>query len=227
VRWFQYGAFLPTFRTHGSRKFNEVWSYGKAAEPILVKYLELRYRVLPYTYSLGYHTYQTGAPFMRALFMDFPNDPKVTDIRDEYMFGPAFLVAPVTEQGATVRDVYLPAGSDWYNFWTSERRRGGQTIKVNAPIDTLPLFVRAGSIVPLGEVIEHTGIPQKLTELRVYAGADGSFDLYEDDGTTYAYEKGDFKLTHFKWDDANRKLTQSGVTALAAPQSQWLKIIGD
>jgi len=227
VRWFQYGAFLPTFRTHGSRKFNEVWSYGKAAEPILVKYLELRYRVLPYTYSLGYHTYQTGAPFMRALFMDFPNDPKVTDIRDEYMFGPAFLVAPVTEQGATVRDVYLPAGSDWYNFWTSERRRGGQTIKVNAPIDTLPLFVRAGSIVPLGEVIEHSGIPQKLTELRVYAGADGSFDLYEDDGTTYAYEKGDFKLTHFKWDDANRKLTQSGVTALAAPQSQWLKIIGD
>ena len=100
---FEYATFLPIFRTHGSRKHNEVWSYGKQAEPILEKYLKLRYELMPYIYSLGYHTYETGAPFMRALFMDFPDDPKSPTLRDEYMFGPAFLVAPVTEQGATSR----------------------------------------------------------------------------------------------------------------------------
>ncbi len=118
TRWFEYGAFEPNFRTHGSRRYNEVWSYGKQAEPILEKYLRLRYQLMPYIYSLGYQTHQTGAPYMRALFMDFPQDAKVADIGDEYMFGPAFLVAPVTEQGATSRMVYLPAGTDWYNFWT-------------------------------------------------------------------------------------------------------------
>ncbi len=226
TRWFEYGSFLPTFRTHGTRKFNEIWTYGKAAEPILVKYLKLRYQLLPYTYSLGYSTYETGAPFMRALFMDFPHDPRVTDIRDEYMFGPAFLVAPVTEQGATSRDVYLPAGNDWYNFWTNQRLLGGQTVKADAPIDTLPLFVRAGSVIPFGEVVENTGVAQKLTELRVYAGANGSFELYQDDGTTYAYEKGKFDLTHFRWDNSARKITQTGTAAFSGPQSQWLKIIG-
>ena len=133
TRWFQYGAFQPVFRTHGSRKHNEVWSYGKQAEPILEKYLKLRYQLLPYIYSLAYTTYQTGAPIMRALFMDFPNDPKVADLGDEYMFGPAFLVAPVTEQGATSREVYLPAGADWYNYWTNERFHGGQTITSPLP----------------------------------------------------------------------------------------------
>ena len=127
TRWFQYATFLPIMRTHGSRKSNEVWSYGKQAEPILEKYLRLRYELMPYIYSLGYHTWETGAPFMRALPLDFPDDPNVADLRDEYMFGPAFLVAPVTEQGATSRKVYLPAGADWYNYWTNERMKGGQT----------------------------------------------------------------------------------------------------
>ncbi len=131
TRWFQYAAFLPIFRAHGSRIENEVWSYGGQAEKVLVKYLKLRYELMPYVYSLGYSTYRTGAPYMRALFMDFPNDPKVADLRDEYMFGPAFLVAPVTEQGATQRSVYLPAGSDWYDYWTNERLQGGQTIEVD------------------------------------------------------------------------------------------------
>ena len=112
VRWFEWGAFQPVMRAHGEREHNEVWSYGKQAEPILEKYLRLRYQLLPYIYSLGFHTYQTGAPYMRALFMDFPDDPNVADIGDEYMFGPAFLVAPVTEQGAISRKVYLPAGTD-------------------------------------------------------------------------------------------------------------------
>ena len=226
VRWFEYGSFLPTLRTHGTRKFNEVWTYGKAAEPILVKYLKLRYQLLPYNYSLGYFVYRSGAPFMRALFMDFPNDPKVADLRDEYMFGPAFLVAPVTDQGAVTREVYLPAGTDWYNFWTNERVHGGQTISVNAPIETLPLFVRAGSIIPFGEIVENTAAPQKLTELRVYPGADGKFDLYQDDGTTYGYEKGKFQLTHLHWDDASQRLTQSGTTLFAGAEKDWLKIIG-
>ena len=164
TRWFEYGAFLPVFRAHGSRTYNEVWSYGKQAEPILEKYLKLRYQLLPYIYSLGYKTYQTGAPSMRALFMDFPDDPKVADLGDEYMFGPAFLVAPVTEQGATSRAVYLPAGADWYDFWTNERFHGGQTINVAAPIDKLPLFVRAGSIVPLGAPIESTSQVQEIAK---------------------------------------------------------------
>ena len=207
TRWFEYAAFLPIFRAHGSRLTNEVWSYGKAAEPILEKYLKLRYELMPYIYALGYRTYETGAPYMRALFMDFPGDPNVADIRDEYMFGPAFLVAPVTEQGATSRMVYLPAGADWYNYWTSERVHGGQTIKVDAPIDVLPLFVRAGSIVPFGEPVESTHQSQKVAKLRVYPGADADFTLYDDDGRTYDYETGAGKITRLHWDDAAGKLS--------------------
>jgi len=225
VRWFEYGAFNSIFRTHGSRLYNEVWSYGKQAEPILEKYLRLRYQLMPYIYSLGYNTYKTGAPYMRALFMDFPNDPKVADLGDEYMFGPAFLVAPVTEQGATNRTVYLPAGADWYNYWTNERFRGGQAINVAAPIDTLPLFVRSGSILPLGEAIESTNQVQGTAKVRVYAGADGNFTLYQDDGKTYAYEKGDSSITHLHWDDAAQKLSHEGVPAWKGSDQQILEVI--
>ncbi len=207
TRWFEYASFLPIFRTHGSRLSNEVWSYGKQAEPILEKYLKLRYRLMPYIYSLTWHTYESGAPSMRALFMDFPNDPNVTDLRDEYMFGPAFLVAPVTDQGATTRMVYLPTGTDWYNYWTNERVHGGQTIKVDAPIDALPLFVRAGSIVPVGEPVLSTNEKQNLAKVVVYPGADVDFTLYDDDGKTYEYEKGASTITHLHWDDATGKLS--------------------
>ena len=165
-------------RAHGSRRTNEVWSYGKQAEPILEKYLRLRYELMPYIYSLGYQTWLTGAPFMRALPLDFPNDPNVADLRDEYMFGPAFLVAPVTEQGATSRKVYLPAGTDWYNYWTNEAVKGGQTITVAAPIDTIPLFVRAGSIIPIGSVVESTHQKQAIAQVRVYPGADARFHAF-------------------------------------------------
>jgi alpha-D-xyloside xylohydrolase len=226
TRWFEYAAFCPIFRAHGSRRYNEVWSYGRQAEPILVKYLKLRYRLLPYIYSLAYRVHQTGAPYMRALFMDFPHDAKAASLVDEYMFGPAFLVAPVTEQGATRRSVYLPAGTDWYDFWTNERVRGGQTIEVAAPIDTLPLFVRAGSIVPLGEPIESTSQVQKLAKVRVYPGADGDFTLYRDDGKTYAYEKGDFETTRLHWDDAAGKLSHQGASAWTGPDSGVLEVVG-
>jgi len=210
VRWFEWGAFHPIMRAHGERNHNEVWSYGKQAEPILAKYLKLRYQLLPYTYSVAYRSYQTGAPYMRALFMDFPGDPKALDIPDEYMYGPAFLVAPVTEQGATHRIVYLPAGCDWYNYWTNERLHGGQTIMADAPIDTLPLFVRAGSIVPLGLEVQNAQQPQAIASVRVYSGAAGTFALFQDDGKTYAYENGGGSVTNFTWDDAAQQLRHSG-----------------
>jgi alpha-D-xyloside xylohydrolase len=213
VRWFEYGTFLPTMRTHGTRRFNEVWSYGAQAEPILEKYLRLRYALMPYIYSLGWFTHETGAPFMRALFMDFPKDERVADLRDEYMFGPALLVAPVVEQGATTRAVYLPAGTDWYNYWTNERVRGGQTVTVKAPIDTIPVFVRAGSILPIGAPVESTHDKQEIAKVRVYPGVDASFTLYNDDGTTYAYEKGEHQITTIRWDDKAGKLTQEGAKA--------------
>ncbi len=227
VRWFQYGSFCPTFRAHGTRKENEVWSFGPEAEKILVKYLKLRYRLMPYIYSLAHNNNRTGAPFMRSLWMDFPNDPNVRDIRDQYMFGPAFLVAPVTAQAAESREVYLPAGASWYNFWTGEMFDGGRSITVDAPIDTLPLFVKAGSVIPVGESIQHTDQKQKNIELHVYPGADASFDLYDDDGTTYAYEQGDFSLTSIKWNNAAGKIEITGDKAglFSGSESQWLKIV--
>jgi alpha-D-xyloside xylohydrolase len=226
TRWFEYGAFMPIFRTHGSRKYNEVWSYGKQAEPILEKYLKLRYRLMPYIYSLAYRTYKTGAPYMRALFMDFPNDPKVAYLKYEYMFGPAFLVAPVYKQGETNRKVYLPAGTDWYSYWTNERFHGGQTITVDAPIGILPLFVRAGSIVPFGGVVESTNDVQTISKVRVYTGADGDFTLYQDDGESYAYEKGDYKTTRLHWNDAAHRFTRQGAAAWTGPDSKVLEVIG-
>jgi alpha-D-xyloside xylohydrolase len=226
VRWFQYATFQPTMRAHGSRSFNEVWSYGKQAEPILEKYLRLRYQLMPYIYSLGFFSHETGAPFMRGLFMDFGNDPKAASITDEYMFGPALLIAPVTEQGAISRKVYLPAGTDWYNFWTNERIRGGYRVTVSAPIDTIPIFVRAGSILPLGAVIESTNEKQAIASLRVYPGADGDFTLYSDDGTTYAYQAGKSEVTHLHWDNTASKLEHTGASAWSNPDKTVVEIIG-
>ena len=226
TRWFEYGAFQPNFRSHGSRPHNEVWSYGKQAQPILEKYLRLRYQLMPYIYSLGYGAKETGAPFMRGLFLDFGDDPKVADLGDEYMFGPAFLVAPVTEQGATMREVYLPAGSDWYNFWTNERVHGGQRIAVAAPIDTLPLFVRAGSILPLGSPVESTEDKQNIERLRVYPGRDTDFTLYNDDGASYEYEKGRFTLTRLHWNDGQRRLSFEGPEGWTEPIDKIVEVVG-
>ena len=228
VRWFQYGAFCPTFRAHGTRPENEVWSYGPAAEAILVKYLRLRYRLMPYIYSLAWRTHCTGAPFMRALFMDFPHDANVRDLKYQYMFGPAFLVAPVFRHGARQWPVYLPAGCDWYDYWTGQKHAGGQTVTVEAPLETLPLFVRAGSIVPHGENVQNTRTEQRDIELFVYGGADAAFDLYRDDGRTYAYENGEYTLTRLAWDDAAGALhVDADPEALfERPQGEYLRVIG-
>jgi alpha-D-xyloside xylohydrolase len=225
ARWYEYATFTPTMRAHGSRKGTEVWSYGKQAEAVISKYLRLRYTLMPYIYSLGKQTYDTGAPFMRALFMDFPNDPNVSNLGDEYMFGPAFLVAPMTEQGRESRQVYLPAGRDWYNYWTNERLKGGQTVTVAAPIGIIPLFVAAGSIIPLGSDIQNTSTSQALKEIRVYPGRGSEFTLYDDDGVTYDYEKGQGRLTRLRWDDERGQLTAKGAPLVGASIAELTKVV--
>jgi alpha-D-xyloside xylohydrolase len=210
VRWFEYGTFLPTLRIHGSRKHTEIWTLGPAAEKILASYDKLRYRLIPYLYSSAKSTYDTGVPFMRPLWMDFPNDPNVANLGTEYLFGPAFLVAPVTGQGETKKQVYLPAGTDWYDFWTGKKAKGGRWITVAAPIDRIAVFVRAGSIVPLGSDVQTTAETQTIAKIKVYPGANATFTLYDDDGKTTAYEKGDgVKLTTLTWNDKTRKLSGS------------------
>jgi alpha-D-xyloside xylohydrolase len=210
VRWFEYGAFCPIFRAHGARKNNqnEMWSFGPEAQTILTKYDRLRYRLMPYIYTLGAKTTFDGYTPMRALAFDFLSDSRAIDIKDEFMFGPTLLVAPVTEAGATSREVYLPKGTDWYDFWTGKRIVGGQSIRREAPLDVLPLYVRAGSILPMGPEEEYTGeYPAAPIELRVYPGADGDAKLYNDDGLTYGYEKGQYAWTSMHWDDAAKTLT--------------------
>jgi len=164
---------------------------------------------------------------MRALFMDFPQDPMAAKQRYEYMFGPALLVAPVYKQGMTTRKVYLPAGTDWYNYWTHQRYHGGQTVQVQAPIDIIPLFVRAGSILPLGEPILSTATPQKLAKIEIFAGANANFTLYNDNGINYAYEKGDYQLTGLKWNEATHKFSYTGPRQWTVPESQLVTVIGN
>ena len=226
VRWFQYSSFTPTLRIHGQRPATAIWQYGKAAEPILAQWLRLRYSLIPYLYSLGRRTFETGAPFMRALFMDFPNDPKVATIGDQYMLGPAFLVAPVVDQGATSREVYLPAGSDWYDWWTDRKHAGGQTIRAEAPIDRMPIFVRAGSIVPIGAQVPSTATRQALESIRVYPGRDASFTLYDDDGVTNAYRKGGGVSATLSWDDRAGRLTASGRLPTGQDAAALVKVVG-
>jgi alpha-D-xyloside xylohydrolase len=222
VRWFQYNTFTPTLRIHGQRPATAIWEYGKAAEPVLAQYLKLRYALMPYLYALGEHTAETGAPFMRALFMDFPNDPKVADLGDEYMFGPAFLVAPVTGQGVTARSVYLPAGTDWYDYWTNERHTGGQTITAAAPIDKIPLFVRAGSIIPIGVPVPSTATRQRLASIRVYPGRSSSFTLYDDDGVSTRKTGSSATL---RWDDTAKRLTASGKLPTGQDAASLVEVI--
>lgn len=210
LRWFEFGAFSPVFRTHGRRPHNEIWSYEKVA-PALEMYDKLRYRMMPYIYSLAWKVTHDDYTILRPLVMDWRTDTKVEDIADEYMFGPAFLVSPVWQQDAAERDVYLPAAPTWYDFWTGEKITGGQERQVNAPLDTLPLFIRAGSIVPLGPEVEYADQePASPIELRIYAGADGEFNLYQDAGDGYGYESGAYSLIPIRWSDTEHKLFIGG-----------------
>ena len=209
VRWFQFGTFNPILRVHGTRNpdENELWSYGPDAQKVLVKFDRLRYRMLPYIYSLAWKTTSEAYTPMRPLVMDFRNDVRAQNTGDQFMFGPAFLVNPVTESAATTRPVYLPEAK-WYDFWTGSVIEGPRTVNAITPLEHLPLYVRAGSIVPLGPDEEwSTEKAADPIELRIYRGANGDFTLYEDENDNYNYEKGVYATIPLHWDDAARTLT--------------------
>jgi alpha-D-xyloside xylohydrolase len=220
TRWFQFGVFCPIFRIHGKGEralFSDNWNAETKA--ILLSYDQLRYRLLPYIYSLAGRVTTENYTMMRSLNFDFRNDTKVRDIPDQYMFGPAFLVSPVTEQlytganaknGKHTRDVYLPKESQWYDFWTGKKYTGGQTIAAEAPLNTIPLYIRAGSIVPMGPVMQYaTEKPANDIELRIYPGANGEFTFYEDENDNYNYEKGQFATFKLNWNDSKHQLSIS------------------
>ncbi|MGA7243458.1 MAG: glycoside hydrolase family 31 protein [Terracidiphilus sp.] len=209
VRWFQFGTFSPIFRVHGTRypDENELWSYGPDAQKILVDYDNLRYRLLPYIYSNAWQVTSNHGTLMRPLVMDWRNDVEAQNTGDEYLFGPAILVSPVTTQGATSRTVYLPKAT-WYDFWTGARIEGGKRIEADAPLAKLPLYVRAGSIIPMGPTMEwSTEKAADPIEIRVYPGADGDFTLYEDENDNYDYAKGQHATIKLHWDDTAKTLT--------------------
>jgi len=237
TRWLEFAAFSPLMRSHGTNTPREIFQFGKKgywAYDAQEKFINLRYRMLPYNYSTTWQVTAHQSTMMRALVMDFPKDGKVYDINDEYMFGKALLVSPVTdslyvsrETGAAVTDlstvktkqVYLPKGSKWIDFWTGETYSGGNTIASNVPIDQIPLFVKGGSIIPLGPFQQYTSEKKADNlEVRIYPGANGTFTLYEDENDNYNYEKGAYSTIDFKWDDqiktltiGNRKGTFSGM----------------
>lgn len=201
IRWFEWGAFCPVFRTHGTRPGNEPWSFGREAEEILTKYIRLRYRLLPYIYAMARENQQTGRPMMRPLALEYPGDAMAAAAEDEYLFGPSLLVAPVTEDGARRRTLYLPRGG-WFDFWTGGRWEGGRTITVTAPLHRIPLFVKEGSLLPmLKEDILHTGQAAGAPiALHAYGRVPSFCTLYEDDGETLAYQKGDFRTAAVSYD---------------------------
>jgi alpha-D-xyloside xylohydrolase len=206
TRWYEFGVFCPIFRTHGHRPHNEIWTYP-SIEATLVSYDKLRYRLMPYIYSLAWKVSSEDYTMQRPLVMDWRTDPKTWNLGDEYMFGPALLVSPVTKADVTRRAVYLPAAS-WYDFWTGATVKGNQEIDADAPLDRIPLYVRAGSILPMGPEIEYaTQNPEGLIEVRIYRGADGKFDLYEDAGDSYDYEKGQHTVIPIRWNDNAKTLT--------------------
>lgn len=208
TRWFQWGTFCPIMRTHGCGPRREMWIMGEKSYEIQKKFDELRYQLQPYIYSLAGETTHSGYTMMRPLLMDFQSDIHVFDIYDQYMFGPAMMICPVLESNVRSRDVYLPEGVNWYDFRTNERFEGGKSVNRAAPLETIPIMIRGGSILPMGEVMQYIGekMPEKLT-LNVYTGADGNFSLYEDEGDNYNYEKGSYALIPMIWDENVQTLT--------------------
>jgi alpha-glucosidase (family GH31 glycosyl hydrolase) len=167
----------------------------------------LRYRLLPYNYTLCREAHDAGLPLIRSLWLSYPDDKSAFTRGDEYVWGPDILVAPVTERGATNRRVYLPKG-DWYDFWTNEKLPGGQEVTRNVDLATVPLYVRAGAILPLDPMRQYTSEPtHEFTTVRIYSGRDGTFRWYEDDGATLDYQRGQFAWTRLHWDDNTRQLT--------------------
>lgn len=211
TRWYQFGAFCPLFRVHGQFPYREIFNVSPDNHPAyksMLFYDRLRYRLMPYIYSLAGDAYHKNYTIMRALVMDFPDDVKVRNIGDQFMFGPAIMVCPVYTYKAVKRDVYLPAGTGWYDFYSGKYYEGGQTISADAPYERIPLFVKAGSVIPVGPQIEYAMEPNsnEIT-LMVYEGANGQFELYEDENVNYNYEKNAYTYVPFAYDDATKAIT--------------------
>lgn len=207
TRWFQFSAFCPMFRVHGTGQPKEMWRFDTNTENILIHYDQLRYHLIPYIYSVSWMVTHGAYTMMRPLVMDFRSDTNVFNMPDQYLFGPALMPCPVTVAGATNRTVYLPSGATWYDFWTGQTSAGGQTVNAAAPIDKLPIYVRAGSVIPYGPAIQYAMQTSDPIELRVYRGADGQFTLYEDEGDNYDYEKGRYATIPISWNEATQTLT--------------------
>ena len=222
VRWMQYGLFCPVFRSHGADAPREIWQFGQKGEPVydaIEKTIRLRYRLLPYLYSTAWQVTSNNESYMRPLFADFASDRAVWDMTDEFLFGRSILAAPILEAQYTdaknahfiekmSSSKYLPKGAKWYDFWTNQLYNGGQKVTLQTSLDCVPMFVRAGSILPLGPEMQYVG--EKAwdnIELRVYPGADGEFTLYEDEGDNYNYEKGQYSTITFRWNDRSRTLS--------------------
>ncbi|MEO7493755.1 MAG: TIM-barrel domain-containing protein [Massilia sp.] len=211
LRWFQFGAFSPLFRSHGEVVKREIYNLApedSVTRDSMVWYLKLRYRLMPYIYATASDTYYQSGTIMRGLVMDFPQDERVKDIKDQYLFGHALMVAPVSRFGARERSVYMPKGADWYDFHTGQRYTGGQSVTVAAPATRIPVFVRSGAIVPMGPVTQYVDEqPDAPISLKVYTGADGAFSLYEDDGVSNGYQRGEASRIPFSYDDKRGILT--------------------
>ncbi|MGN6370910.1 MAG: glycoside hydrolase family 31 protein [Phycisphaerae bacterium] len=214
TRWFQFGAFCPMFRIHGSAPNGgtgpgkEIFRFPDDTQSTLKNFINLRYQLLPYIYSTSWQVTNSGSSMMRPLVMDFPNDPKALSIPDQYLFGPSILVCPVTEKGATSRQVYLPGNKPWFNFWTNAQLPASQTLSADAPISQIPLFIPAGTILPLGPEVQYANEkPNAPIELRIYPGADAHFTLYEDSGDGYQYEHGQHATIPLSWNDKTQTLT--------------------
>ncbi len=232
LRWLQYSTFTPLMRVHGYQSDTEPWRYGERVETESRRWLGLRYRLLPYIYSESARVSDKGSTLMRPLVMDFPADTRALDQTHQFMFGPSLLVAPVLSPGVDRWPVYLPEhDAGWFDFWTGEHRAGGQTAEVPAPLERIPLHVRAGSILPLGEPLQHSGeAPGAPLEIRVYPGADAAFTLHDDDGETFAYERGERASVRMRWDDAARTLhidaRRGAFPAMAVRRELTLVLVG-
>lgn len=222
VRWLQYGAFLPMFRSHGTDTPREIWNFGEKGEMFydaIEKFINLRYSLIPYFYSLAGKVTQNHYTMLRSLLFDFSNDEIATEISDEFMCGDSILVCPVTNpmyyepnsksiDEPKIRKCYLPKGADWYDFWTKERLSGGSYVVVDAPIDKIPLFIRAGSIIPIEEGLQYAEqVSDKPFQIHIYPGDDCEFEFYEDSGDGYEYEKGIYNKILMKWEDKESKFT--------------------
>lgn len=234
ARWYQFGAFTPLFRAHGQFPLREVFNIAPDDHPAyksIVYYDQLRYRLMPYIYTLAGDAYHKNSTIMRGLVMDFGKDAGVRNIGDQYMFGPSLLINPVYAYKATQRNVYLPAGTGWYDLYTGKYTDGGSSVSADASYERMPVFVKAGSIIPTGPEIEY--VTQRPTDpliVYVYEGDNGSFELYEDDGLNYNYEKGEFSNIPFRYDDAAKTLTigdrKGRFTGMLQKRTMYIQLIG-